>query len=180
MEGFRKKLSFLLLFNSLLLLGCGFLLFYFIKNINFKVKDINNYQQALFEKSKLLDKIQSLDKEARQAEGYFPLLYQSLPTESEIINLESKLKNLASIYNLNTFSFRFGTLQANQNNEPKNYSFNLLLEGKASDLLNWFAAFLRLPYALRLEQIEMTQSNSSNNRSLPLYKIQILGRIYLR
>lgn len=180
MEGFRKKLVFLIVMSLSLFLVSGFLLFYFIKDINKKVEEANISQQEILKKSNLLDKIQKLERESRQAEPYLPLLYQALPTESEVITLEGKLKNLASLYHLNTLSFRFGTLQEAQDNEPKSYSFNLLIEGTTDALMNWLGAFDQLPYTFRLEQIEMTQNAPSTGRSLAVYKIQILGRIYLR
>jgi Tfp pilus assembly protein PilO len=180
MEGFRKKLVFLIVMSLGLFLVSGFLLFYFIKDINTKVEKANISQQEILQKSELLDKVQKLERESHQAEPYFPLLYQALPTESEVITLEGKLKNLASIYNLNTFSFRFGTLQEAQDNEPKSYSFNLLIEGTADALMNWLEAFDKLPYTFRLEQIEMTQNVPSVGHNPAIYKIQILGRIYLR
>ncbi|MGC8651360.1 MAG: type 4a pilus biogenesis protein PilO [Minisyncoccia bacterium] len=180
MEGFRKKLVFLIVMSLSLFLVAGFLLFYFMKDIGKKVEETNVAQQEILQKSELLDKIQKLEKESQEAEPYFNLLYQALPTEQEVISLEGKLKNLASIYNLNNLSFRFGTLQEVQNNEPKSYSFNLLIEGKADSLMNWLTTFDRLPYTFRLEQIEMTQSSPLSGRNPAVYKIQILGRIYLR
>jgi len=180
MEGFRKKLMVLLIISLSLFLVAGFLLLFSMRDINKKVEEANNYQQELSRRGAILDRIQSLERETQQADLYANSLNQALPTESEVITLESKLKNLASLYNVSNLSFRFGTLNALQDNESKSYSFNLIIDGQADALINWLAAFQRLPYSFHLEQIEITQTSSSSSHAAAVYNIKILGRIYLR
>jgi len=180
MEGFRKKLILLLAISLSLFLVSGLLLFFSMRDINKKVEEANNYQQELVRRGAILDRIQSLERENQQADLYATSLNNALPSETEVIVFENKLKNLTSLYNLNNLSFRFGTLNAPQDNEPKSYSFNLIIDGQADALINWLAAFQKLPYSFHLEQIEITQTSSSGSRAVATYNIKILGKIYLR
>lgn len=180
MEGFRKKLILLLIISLSLFLVSGLLLLFSMRDINKKVEEANNYQQELTRRGAILDRIQSLERETQKADLYSNSLNNALPSETEVIALESKLKNLASIYNLNNLSFRFGTLNSPQDNEPKSYSFNLIVDGQAEALINWLAAFQKLPYSFHLEQIEITQTSPSSSHTVATYNIKILGRIYLR
>jgi Tfp pilus assembly protein PilO len=180
MEGFRKKLIFLLIISLSLFLVSGLLLLFSIRDINKKVKEANNYQQELTRQGAILDRIQSLERETQKANLYLDSLNNALPNETEVIALESKLKNLASLYNLNNLSFRFGTLNSPQDNEPKSYSFNLIVDGQVDALLNWLDAFQKLPYSFHLEQIEITQTSPLSSQTVAAYNIKILGRIYLR
>jgi len=180
MEGFRKKLLLLLIISLSLFLVAGLLLLFSMRDINKKVEEANNYQQELIRRGAILDRIQSLERETQKADLYSDSLNNALPSETEVISLESKLKNLASIYNLNNLSFRFGTLNSPQDNEPKSYSFNLIIDGKLSSLLNWLDAFQKLPYSFHLEQIEITQTSPLGSQTVAAYNIKILGRVYLR
>lgn len=180
MEDLRKKLIFLLIISLSLFLASGLLLFFSIKDIDKKVGEANNYQQEITRRGAILDRIQSLERETQKASLYINSLNNALPNETEVIALESKLKDLVSLYSLNNLSFRFGTLTLPQNNEPKNYSFNLIVDGRFEALINWLDAFQKLPYNFHLEQIEITQTSPSSSQTAAAYNIKILGRIYLR
>lgn len=180
MEGLRKKLIFLLIISSSLFLVSSLLLFFSIRDVNKKVGEANNYQQEITRRGAILDRIQNLERETQKANLYLNSLNNVLPNETEVIALESKLKNLVSLYGLNNLSFRFGTLNSSKDNEPKNYSFNLIVDGQMDALLNWLDAFQKLPYNFRLEQIEITQTSLSSSQTVAVYNIKILGRVYLR
>ncbi|MFA5392508.1 MAG: hypothetical protein WC306_02325 [Candidatus Paceibacterota bacterium] len=180
MEGFRKKIIVLLIISLSLFLASGLLLLFFMRDINRKVEGANNYQKELMRQGAILDRIQNLEREAQKADFYSNSLDKALPSESEVITLESKLKDSASLYGLNNLSFRFGTLSSSQGNEPKSYSFNLIIDGQAGALINWLDAFQKLPYSFHLEQIEITQTSPLNSKTVAVYNIKILGRIYLR
>ncbi len=180
MGDLRKKLIFLLIISLSLFLVSGLLLFFSIKDINKKVEEANNYQQEITRRGAILDRIQSLERETQKANLYLNSLNNALPNETEVIALEGKLKDLVSLYNLNNLSFRFGTLNLPQDNEPKNYSFNLIVDGRLEALTNWLDAFQKLPYNFHLEQIEITQTLPSSSQTAAAYNIKILGRIYLR
>jgi len=180
MEGFRNKIIVLLIISLSLFLASGLLLIFFMRDINKKVEEANNYQNELMRQGAILDRIQSLERETQKADLYSSSLNNALPSESEVITLESKLKNLASLYNVSNLSFRFGTLNSPQGNEPKSYSFNLIIDGQVDALINWLTAFQRLPYSFHLEQIEITQTSPSTSHATAIYNIKILGRIYLR
>lgn len=173
MEGFRKKFIVLIVVSVSIFLVSGLFLIYLIKDIDKIVLKANNDQQEIAYRAAILDRIQTLERESDMANLYTNALHQALPSENEVFSLDSTLKNLATTNNLN-ISFRFGTLTQAQDNEPKNYSFNLVLDGEINNILNWFDAFEKLPYSFRLSQIEINQ-NSPNN-----YNVKILGNIYLR
>jgi len=83
------------------------------------------------------------------------------------------LKNLADQNDLN-LSFRFGLLNEKTEQEPKNYSFNLILSGEKNNILKWLDEFQALNYVIRIDQIELTQTGPEG------YNAKILGRVYLR
>jgi len=58
--------------------------------------------------------------------------------------------------------------------EPKNYSFNLILTGEKNNILKWMDGLQKLNYTIRIDQIELTQTSSQG------YSAKILGRVYLR
>jgi len=62
--------------------------------------------------------------------------------------------------------------------EPQSYSFNLVLSGGKTSVLNWLEEFQNLNYLIRLEQIEFTQNRDEDNNVF--FDVKILGRIYLR
>ena len=175
MESFKKRFIILIVVSIGIFLSSGLLLIYLIKDIGKTVEKSNNFQQELSHRAAILDRIQILEKESQEADKYSSALAQALPNESEIITLETTLKALSSAHKLN-MSFRFGTLNQAQANEPKNYSFNLVLDGKITDILNWLDALQKLPYSFRLSQIEINQSSQTTGN----YNVKILGNVYLR
>ena len=175
MENFKKRFIILIVVSIGIFLGSGLLLIYLIKDIGKTVEKSNTFQQELNHRAAILDRIQILEKESQEADKYSSVLAQALPNESEIITLETTLKALSSANKLN-MSFRFGTLNQAQANEPKNYSFNLVLDGKITDILNWLDALQKLSYSFRLSQIEINQSSQTTGS----YNVKILGNVYLR
>jgi Tfp pilus assembly protein PilO len=191
MEGFRKRFVILLITSFSLFLIFGFLFIYFLKDINKTVKQADTYKTEIEQRASILDRIQTLDRESQEASVYTNVLQTALPSETEAIYLESQLKNIASNYNL-SLSFRFGNLNPAQEGEPKSYSFNLVVSGKESGLINWLDDFQKLPYSFHLEQIEVVQISPASSQTTIVrgrqqtttseasYNIKILGKIYLR
>ncbi len=175
MENFKKQFFILLAVSIGIFIFCLVLLWYLRNDITKTVLETNKYQQEINREAALLDKIQQLEKEAQEAEKYQIALKTVLPTETEIISLESKLKNLPAASKLN-LSFRFGTLNPASENSPKNYSFNLVIDGDINDILTWLTGVQNLPYLIHFSQIEINQNNIGSAN----YNVKILGNIYLR
>ena len=179
MPNFRKKLILLLLAGLGVVAISLALLYYFQQSISKKVNLITNYKRQLSARTTLLDRIRLLAKESKEAQPYLARLKNSLPSETEMVGLESALQRLAKKNNL-SLSFRFGLANKPQGKEPSSYSFNLVLAGKETDILNWLSDFQNLPYSVRLEQIEFRQMNPGATGENTSYTVKILGRIYLR
>jgi len=180
MEDYRRKMTTLILitvFTVFLMLG---LIWHFMKDIEHQVKLVNQYQLEIQNRNSLLERINTLERESQLAKPYKDLLQKALPSEAEAVNFESIIKSLPSAKNL-SISFRFGTLNQGSENQPKNYSFNLIVTGDLNSLLKWFEEMYRLPYSFNFSQLEITQVSSESNK-IPnsQYKVQILGNIYLR
>jgi len=194
----RKKLTFfqkrlltvigLALLAIILLVG---LFIYFRNDIVKRNSKIENYKQEILNKQLIMAKIQTFEKELKEAEPYLLKLKQSLPSEAETVNLENNLKSLAKKYNLN-FSFRFGTLNQETETEPQSYNFNLTVSGRIDNLIKWLEEIDKSFFSLRLEKIELNQTNPASSvkvkrdgqtitQFIPAsYEVKIVGRIYLR
>ncbi len=173
MEDFKKRLILTISISLSIILVLGGLFYYFHNDILKKVTKINSYRQELASRVSILDRIYVLEQEHTKSLSYFAKLEEALPTETEMVNLEEVLQNLAGQNDLN-LSFRFGLLNEATEQEPKNYSFNLILTGEKDNILKWMDSLQKLNYTIRVDQIELTQTSSQK------YSAKILGRVYLR
>jgi len=173
MEDFKKRLTLTISISLSIILVLGGLFYYFHNDILKKVTKINSYRQELASRVSILDRIYVLEQEHTKSLPYFTEIEKALPTETEMVNLEEVLQDLAGQNDLN-LSFRFGLLNEATEQEPKNYSFNLILTGEKVNILKWMDSLQKLNYTIRLDQIELTQTSSQG------YSAKILGRVYLR
>ena len=173
MGDFKKRLILILSISLSIILVLGGLFYYFHNDILKKVIKINTYRQELASRVSILDRIYVLEQEYTKSLPYFVKLTEALPTETEMVNLEEVLKSLAGQNDLD-LSFRFGLLNEATEQEPKNYSFNLILTGEKDNILKWMDGLQKLNYTIRVDQIELTQTSSQG------YSAKILGRVYLR
>lgn len=188
---FQKKLITVIGIAMIIIVGLILLFFYFRNDIQKTNTKIAQYKTELKNRQSIIERIEKLEKELKEAEPYLIKLKQSLPTETETVNLETQLKQLADGYSLN-FSFRFGTLNKETENEPQSYNFNLNVSGRFDNLIKWLEEVNKIIFSLRLEKIEVTQISPSivtkikrGNQTItqvtpPSYEIKIVGRIYLR
>jgi Tfp pilus assembly protein PilO len=173
MDDFKKKLILILSISLSIILVLGGLFYYFYNDISKRVIKINAYRQELASRASILNRIYVLEQEYKRSLPYFEKLTEALPTETEMVNLEEVLKNLAGQNDLD-LSFRFGLLNEATEQEPKNYSFNLILTGEKNNILKWMDGLQKLNYTIRVDQIELSQTSSQE------YSTKILGRVYLR
>ena len=173
MDGFKKRLILIISISLSIILILGGLFYYFYNDILKRVVKINSYRQEVVSRATILNRIQLLENEYTKSLAYFQKLREALPTETEMVGIEEILKNLADQNDLN-LSFRFGLLNEKTEQEPKNYSFNLILSGKKNNILKWLDGFQALNYVIRIDQIELTQTGPEG------YNAKILGRVYLR
>ncbi len=173
MDSFKKRLVLILSISLSIILILGGLFYYFYSDISKRVVKINSYRQEVASRATILNRIYLLEGEHTKSLVYFEKLKNALPTETEMVSLEEVLKDLASQGNL-SLSFRFGLLNEATEQEPKNYSFNLILSGEKNNILKWLDGFQSLDYIIRVDQIELTQTSSEE------YNTKILGRVYLR
>ncbi len=191
LSAFQKRIL-LIIGLSFLLIGILIFVFsYLYKDIKKTVQEVNGYKEELERRKMLLERIQTAETQLQEVQPYLLKLKQAIPTETEVVNLESQLKSLALKYNLQ-FSFRFGSLTLESNNEPKNYSFNLSLSGTFDNIIRWMEEVNKLFFSLRFEKIEFNQLTSSVttrikkgnqvvSQIIPAnYEVKILGKIYLR
>lgn len=188
---FQKRIFSLVSLFMIVIIGLILLFFYFRKDIEKMNKKVGEYKTELKNRQLIIERIQSLEKEIKEAEPYLLKLKQSLPTEAETVNLETQLKQLAERYNLE-FNFRFGTLNKETETEPQSYNFNLGLKGRFDNLMKWLEEVNKLVFSLRLEKIEINQTspsittrvkkgNQTITQLIPAsYEVKIVGRIYLR
>jgi len=177
MGDFKKRLILILSISLSIILVLGGLFYYFHNDILKRVKEVNSYRKELASRASILNRIYVLEQEHTKSLPYFEKLTKALPTETEMVNLEEVLKNLAGQNDLN-LSFRFGLLNEATEQEPKNYSFNLILTGEKNNVLKWMDSLQKLTYTIRVDQIELSQTSFSEGKSY--YSVKILGRVYLR
>ncbi len=177
MGDFKKRLILILSISLSIILVLGGLFYYFHNDILKRVTKINSYRQELASRASILNRIYVLEQEHTKSLPYFGKLTEALPIETEMVNLEEVLKNLASQNDLN-LSFRFGLLNEATEQEPKNYSFNLILTGEKDNVLKWMDGLQKLNYTIRVDQIELSQTSSGGGKFY--YSVKILGRVYLR
>ncbi|MDD5760797.1 MAG: type 4a pilus biogenesis protein PilO [Candidatus Pacebacteria bacterium] len=177
MADFKKRLTTALLIFFAFVLILGGLFYYFRADILKRVENTENYRKELAARNDILSKIYELEEGQHLASAYINQLKQALPTESEMVRLEQVLQDLARKNNL-SLSFRFGVLNEATDQESQSYSFNLILSGGKTSILNWLEEFQNLNYIIRLEQIEFTQTQREENNII--YDVKILGRAYLR
>ncbi len=175
MTPYRKKLAVILIISSGTLVFTSGLYYFFYDKIKKTVQEIEKAKIELSQRSSIVSQIRELEEEEKKAEQYRKLLKQFLPSESEAIHFEERLKNIAEAQNLN-ISFRFDTLNPGSEKNNKNYSFNIVLSGKKQNIQQWFKEVEALPYAVNLERIEFIKQSASND----FYNVKVLGRIYLR
>lgn len=188
---FQKRIITIITLAMVLIIGLILLFIYFRDDIAKTNKRIEQYKIDLNNRQLIIERIQILEKELKDAEPYLLKLKQSLPTEVETVNLESQLKSLANKYNLN-FSFRFGVLNKETENEPQSYNINLTISGRFDNLMKWLEEVNKIIFSLRLEKIEINQTSPSfitkikkggqtiTQLTPASYEIKIVGRIYLR
>lgn len=177
MSDFKKSLIRILVVSLIFILALSGLFYFFYSKIVKRVAQIQSHKKELVQRGDTLNTIYELEREESLSLAYLSQLQKTLPTESELVVFEKVLQNLANQNNLN-LSFRFGLLNEAKDSEPKNYSFNLILSGNKASILKWLTEFKNLAYRTRLEQIELTQSQSKTESSY--YDIKILGRVYVR
>lgn len=177
MDDFKKRLILIICISLSIILILGGLFYYFRQDIIKRVDKINSYRKELSSRTDILNRIQLLEQEYTKSLTYFEKLKKALPTETEMVDLEGVLKDLAGQNNLD-LSFRFGLLNTATEQEPKSYSFNLILSGEKDNILKWLDGFQKLDYIVRLDQIELTQTSSEKGKVS--YDVKILGRVYLR
>lgn len=177
MGDFKKRLILILSISLSIILVLGGLFYYFRNDISKRVIKINSYRQELASRASILNRIYVLEQEYKKSLPYFAKLTEALPTETEMVNLEEVLKNLAGQNDLD-LSFRFGLLNEATEQEPKNYSFNLILTGEKDNILKWMDGLQKLNYTIRVDQIELSQTSFGESKSY--YSVKILGRVYLR
>ncbi len=177
MGDFKKRLILILSISLSIILVLGGLFYYFCNDILQRVTEINSYRQELASRASILNRIYILEQEYTKSLPYYEKLTEALPTETEMVNLEEILKDLASQNDLN-LSFRFGLLNEVTEQEPKNYSFNLILTGEKDNILKWMDGLQELNRIIRVDQIELSQTSSSGSKSY--YSVKILGRVFLR
>ncbi len=188
---FQKRLLKVIGLTSLaIVLLMGFFI-YFRNDILKRNSKVENYKREIVDRQLIMSRIQTLEKEIKEAEPYLSRLKQSLPSETETVNLESNLKSLAEKYNLD-FSFRFGTLNQETESEPKSYNFSLTVSGRIDNLTKWLEEVNKSFFSLRLEKIELNQTSPASSvkikrggvlvtQNIPAsYEVKIVGRIYLR
>jgi len=173
MNDFKKRLILILSISLPIILVLGGLFYYFYSDISKRVVEINSYRQEIASRTTILNRIYLLEGEYTKSLVYFEKLKDALPIETEMVSLEKVLKDLAGQNDLN-LSFRFGLLNEATEQEPRNYSFNLVLSGEKDNILKWLDGFQSLDYTIRVDQIELTQIDFQG------YSTKILGRIYLR
>ncbi|MGB9726736.1 MAG: type 4a pilus biogenesis protein PilO [Minisyncoccia bacterium] len=186
----RRILSLVSLF-IIVIIGLILFFFYFRRDIEKINKRVEEYKTELKNRQLIIERIQFLEKEIKEADPYLLKLKQSLPTETETVNLESQLKLLSEKYNLD-FNFHFGSLNKETETEAKSYNFTLNLSGRFDNIIEWFKEVNKLFFSLRLEKIEINQTtsptitkvkrgNQTVSRLIPAsYEVKIVGRIYLR
>ena len=177
MGDFKKRLILILSISLSIILILGGLFYYFRNDISKRVIKIDSYRQELASRATILNRIHLLEQEHTKSLPYFEKLTGALPTETEMVNLEEVLKDLAGQNDLD-LSFRFGLLNEATEQEPKNYSFNLILTGEKDNVLKWMDGLQKLNYTIRVDQIELSQTSSEINKFY--YSVKILGRVYLR
>lgn len=177
MKDFKKNLIILISVFLFVVAGLGLLFYYFRNDIAQSVVSINTYRQELAARAMILDSIQSLEQQFAASQQYAKRLEAALPTEAEMVSLEEVLQNLSQQDDLD-LSFRFGVLNEKTDQEPKSYSFNLVLKGKIDGILRWMEGLQELDYIIRLEQIEWNQVGIIGGDSY--YNVKILGRVYIR
>ena len=177
MGDFKKRLILILSISLSIILVLGGLFYYFHNDISKRVVKINSHRQEFASRASILNRIYVLEQEYTKSLPYFEKLAEVLPTETEMVNLEEVLKDLAGQNDLN-LSFRFGLLNEATEQESKNYSFNLILTGEKDNALKWMDGLQKLNYTIRVDRIELNQTSSGGAKSY--YSVKILGRVYLR
>ncbi len=177
MGDFKKRLILILSISLSIILVLGGLFYYFRDDISKKVIEVNSYRQELASRASILNRIYVLEQEYTKSLPYFEKLAEALPTETEMVDLEEVLKDLAGQNDLN-LSFRFGLFNEATEQEPKNYDFNLILTGENDNVLKWMDGLQKLNYIIRVDRIELSQTSSSGGKFY--YSVKILGRVYLR
>lgn len=158
-------------------------LFYLRNLITKKVEETAKNMEKVAERNTIIDQIEKLTKEKTEAAPYLISLQAMFPDESDLLNLEETLKNLAKQRNVG-LAFNFGNLVPATETEPPNYGFNLVATGNINNLLKWLEDVEKLQFSFRFDKIELLQSlPSSLSTSTPIsavYDLKITGRLYLR
>ncbi len=152
------------------------LCFYFTKDIEQKISQIETIKNDLSLKESIFQKVTLWEEEWQKAQAYYPRLQEMLPTEKDLINLENKINNLDNNYPVQ-LSFRFGSKNTVTPDEPPSYNYSLTIGGKQEAVLSCLEGFQKLTPAIRIEQLELTKTSQAADEGI---EIKLLGRIYLK
>ncbi|MGE4554621.1 MAG: hypothetical protein AB7D02_00585 [Candidatus Paceibacterota bacterium] len=164
--------------NILIILSLIFLSFYFYRDIQKQVKNIELAKKELYNKEMSLLRAQTLESEWGKAEEYLKKLKELLPEEQDLIKFEDKIKSLKSENNID-LDFRFGSLNS-LSNEPRSYNYALTISGEKELVLKTLEEFQKISPVIRLEQIEFKKISSNTKENTMNVEIKILGRVYIK
>lgn len=188
---FQKRILFILGIGLLIVILLLFIFFYLRFDILKRNKKIEEDKSELLRRQQMMERIQKLESEIKEADPYFLKLKEILLSETEVVNLEAQLKSIALKYNLD-FNFRFGTLNQETTSEPKHYTFNLTISGRLDNLIKWLEEISQKYFSLRFDKVEINQTKEGSvsktkkgNEIItqtipPSYEIKIVGKVYLR
>ncbi len=166
-----------------LIFGIILLLFYWRNVIATKAAETAKNINTVVERNTVIDQIEKLTKEKIEALPYLISLQAMFPEESNLLDLEATLKNLAKQRNI-VLTFNFGNVVSATETEPANYGFNLVATGHINNLLQWLEDVENLKISFRFDKIELLQNLPTNiSTSTPIsaaYDLKITGRLYFR
>lgn len=132
-----------------------------ISNLQKQLEDSRQVSTALQTK---LDALSKLDREYQQLEGRLNVVYEAIPTSSQIPQLTRQIENITKQNNatLNTFSLgSFEYYPAGDGKTFYTYTFSMDVQGSEQDIDNLISEIISFNRLLSIDRI--TTGNSQNN-----------------
>jgi len=141
---------------------------------------ILEHRQALAQRNSLLESLKKLEGDYNIIKDEFPVLYTYLPSNDQLINFSSQLKEVAGKDEVD-LGLNFTIENAATGSEPKSYGFTLSLTGTTDNLIKYFTDVAKLNYIFKIDQIEMNKSGDNAAAGIAdKYTMSILGKVFIR
>lgn len=170
-ESFKKRLIKLLAISLGIILVLTVVVIFLNRDINKRVKSINQSKQALIIRDQQLGTLSTTTSQIERANEAFVVLESMLPMRDDLISFPGYIASTATDLEL-THTFAFGTEEKSNGNEAGSIQFRLSVTGTLPRATEFLKKIEEHPYIIRLGDLDIQQIDGET------FQITVPGVIY--